>query len=132
MICIYRLSSEEVGRAQFSLATPIYATVAYSIRNTVLFINKIHSKLLPRGVQGCTPADFRLKQFCTMMIGGSFGFIFFFNLKKKKTIICSFKITCKPFRRKFKFTLTCPNSLIIRDVSMEDQAGQLNFLLNGW
>ena len=38
--------TEEVGRVQINLATPSYAAVAYSICTTVLFVTKIHFKLL--------------------------------------------------------------------------------------
>ena len=39
-------SSEEVGRAEFNVATPTYATIAYSVR---YFINKTHLKVLQEG-----------------------------------------------------------------------------------
>ena len=48
-IKIARVQTEEVGRAQFNLATATYATVAYSNISTVWFINKTHLKLLQEG-----------------------------------------------------------------------------------
>ena len=43
---IFLAFSEEIGRAEFNLATPTYATVVYSVRQ---FINKTLLKLLQEG-----------------------------------------------------------------------------------
>ena len=48
---------EEVERAQFNLATPTYATVAYY---RVIYKQNPFN-IISRGVQGCTSMDFRLE-----------------------------------------------------------------------
>ena len=52
--------AEEVGRAKFSLAMSIYATVAYSIHYRITFKHNLF-KIILRGVQGCIPTMFWLK-----------------------------------------------------------------------
>ena len=49
------LGPEEVGRAQFSLATPTYVAVAYSVQkgNCSIIEIKRSIKITLRGVQGC-------------------------------------------------------------------------------
>ena len=76
-----RLVTEEAGRAEFNVAKPTYATVAYNVQ---WFINKTHLKLLQEGFSVEPQRIFSLNIFLHKIL----GILNFF--------ICICKITCKP------------------------------------
>ena len=70
--------TEEAGRAEFNVATPTYATVAYSV---FVIIHKQNSfKISSRGVQGWTSTEFCLKYF-KHRSEGSYEFFYLFLCK---------------------------------------------------
>ena len=57
--------SEEVGRAEFNVATPTYVTVTCTRHVQHTYYHIIYKQnqfnIISRGVQGCISTDFRLK-----------------------------------------------------------------------